>query len=99
MKHKSRSAKGRYLQNIVKQKIFKLYPSLTKKDIRTSMNGENSADIKLLTTQNEKNEIKLFLQKNNLISFFEDILGLVLAWSCFWSVQLVLTNIGKANRN
>ena len=54
MKHKSRSAKGRYLQNIVKQKIFKLYPSLTKKDIRTSMNGENSADIKLLTSTAKK---------------------------------------------
>ena len=49
MKQKSRTAKGRYLQNIVKDKIQKLYPALTKKDIRTSMTGENSADIKLLT--------------------------------------------------
>ncbi len=49
MKQKSRTAKGRYLQNIVKEKIIKLYPALTNKDIRTSNNGENSADIKLLT--------------------------------------------------
>ena len=49
MKQKSRTAKARYLQNLVKNRIIKLYPSLTKKDIRTSMTGENSADIKLLT--------------------------------------------------
>ena len=49
MKQKSRTAKARYLQNIVKDYIIKLYPSLTKKDIRTSLTGENSADIKLLT--------------------------------------------------
>jgi|TARA_R100001163_G_C5016930_1_gene160943 hypothetical protein len=49
MKQKSRTAKGRYLQNIVKEKIVTLFPVLTKKDIRTSMNGENSADIKLLS--------------------------------------------------
>jgi hypothetical protein len=49
MKQKSRTAKGRYLQNIVKDKIIELYPVLTKKDIRTSMVGENNADIKLLS--------------------------------------------------
>ena len=54
MKQKSRTAKGRYLQNIVKEHIVKLYPVLTKKDIRTSMNGENSADIKLLTSTAKK---------------------------------------------
>ncbi len=49
MKQKSRIQKARYLQNIVKDRIVKLYPALTKKDIRTSLTGENSADIKLLT--------------------------------------------------
>ena len=38
-----------YLQNLVRDRIVKLYPVLTKKDIRTSMVGENNADIKLLT--------------------------------------------------
>ena len=56
MKQKSRTAKGRYLQNIVKDKIQKLYPALTKKDIRTSMTGENSADIKLLTPKTNEAE-------------------------------------------
>ena len=37
MKNSSRKAKGRYLQNIVKQKIMDLYPALTSDDIRTSM--------------------------------------------------------------
>jgi hypothetical protein len=39
--------KSRYLQNLVKDRIIKLYPSLTKKDIRTSTTGENGADVKL----------------------------------------------------
>tara|TARA_R100001377_G_C3150751_1_gene96186 strand:- start:123 stop:467 length:345 start_codon:yes stop_codon:yes gene_type:complete len=49
MKQNSRKAKGRYLQNIVRDRIVKLYPSLTKKDIRTSTVGENGADVRLLT--------------------------------------------------
>ena len=49
MKNNSRQAKGRYLQNIVRDRIVKLYPVLTKKDIRTSTVGENGADVKLLT--------------------------------------------------
>jgi len=49
MKNNSRQAKGRYLQNIVRDRIVKLYPVLTKKDIRTSNTGENGADVRLLT--------------------------------------------------
>jgi len=48
MKNKSRAAKGRYLQNIVKNRIVQLYPVLTKTDIRTSTTGENGADVSLL---------------------------------------------------
>ena len=47
MKNSSRKAKGRYLQNIVKQKIINLYPVLGADDIRTSMSSEHGADIKL----------------------------------------------------
>ena len=54
MKQKSRIQKARYLQNIVKDRIVKLYPALTKKDIRTSTTGENGADVKLLTLQATK---------------------------------------------
>jgi len=49
MKDKSRKAKGRYLQNIVKQKIQDLYPVLGPDDIRTSMMSENGADVKLIS--------------------------------------------------
>ena len=49
MKNNSRQAKGRYLQNLVKDRNIKLYPFLTNKDIRTSMRSENGADVKLLT--------------------------------------------------
>ena len=49
MKNRSKQQKSRYLQNLVKDRIFELYPSLTKKDIRTSTTGENGADVKLLT--------------------------------------------------
>ena len=34
MNNKSRKAKGRYLQNIVRDKIIELYPVLTKEHIR-----------------------------------------------------------------
>jgi|TARA_R110002020_G_scaffold121376_3_gene275874 hypothetical protein len=47
MKPNSRKAKGRYLQNIVKERIIKLYPVLGKDDIRTSLMSETGADIKL----------------------------------------------------
>ena len=40
MNSKSRQAKGRYLQNIVKGKIQDLYPVLGPEDIRTSMRSE-----------------------------------------------------------
>tara|TARA_R110000803_G_scaffold192541_1_gene255400 strand:- start:397 stop:738 length:342 start_codon:yes stop_codon:yes gene_type:complete len=48
MKNKSRQAKGRYLQNIVKDKIVKLF-NLHPGDIRTSNTGENGEDVKLLS--------------------------------------------------
>lgn len=49
MKTKSRKAKGRYLQNIVRDRIIKLYPVLGKDDIRTSLMSESGADIKLMS--------------------------------------------------
>ena len=49
MNNKSRKAKGRYLQNIVRDKIIELYPVLTKEHIRCSMMSENGADVKLIT--------------------------------------------------
>jgi len=48
MNQNSRQQKARYLQNIVKDKIMKLF-NLTKKDIRTSNTGENGEDVKLLS--------------------------------------------------
>ena len=47
MKPNSRKAKGRYLQNIVRDRIIKLYPVLGKDDIRTSLMSEAGADVKL----------------------------------------------------
>ena len=47
MKPNSRKAKGRYLQNIVRDRIVKLYPVLGKDDIRTSLMSETGADVKL----------------------------------------------------
>ena len=49
MKNKSRQAKGRYLQNLVKDRIIKLYPLLTNKDIRTSQCVDNLNNQKLST--------------------------------------------------
>ena len=49
MKPNSRKAKGRYLQNIVKDRIIKLYPVLGKDDIRCAMMSENGADVQLTT--------------------------------------------------
>ena len=48
MKNKSREAKSRYLQNIVREKIIKLF-KLNPSDIRTSNTGENGEDVKLLS--------------------------------------------------
>jgi len=47
MKPNSRKAKGRYLQNIMRDRIIKLYPVLGKDDIRTSLMSETGADVKL----------------------------------------------------
>ena len=54
MKPNSRKAKGRYLQNIVKERIIKLYPVLGKDDIRTSLMSEAGADIKLTSHTSRK---------------------------------------------
>jgi len=48
MNNNSRKAKSRYLQNIVKDKIIKLF-NLNNSDIRTSNTGENGEDVKLLS--------------------------------------------------
>ena len=48
MNNTSRKAKSRYLQNIVKDKILKLF-NLTNADIRTSNTGEQGEDVKLLS--------------------------------------------------
>ena len=49
MNNKSRKQKGRYLQNLVRDRIFKLFPSLTKDDIRCSLMSESGADVKLMS--------------------------------------------------
>ena len=49
MNNKSRKAKARYLQNLVKERIMRLFPPLTKDDIRCAMMSENGADIKLMS--------------------------------------------------
>lgn len=48
MNNNSKKAKSRYLQNIFKDKIIKLF-NLTNSDIRTSNTGENREDVKLLS--------------------------------------------------
>ena len=48
MRNNSRKAKSRYLQNIVKDKIIKLF-KLNPGAIRTSNTGEGGEDIKLLS--------------------------------------------------
>lgn len=47
MTPKSAKAKGRSLQNLVRDKILEANPHLSKNDIRTAIMGENGADIKL----------------------------------------------------
>ena len=49
MNNKSRKAKGRILQNLVRDKIVKLFPVLGKDDIRTCLMSETGADIKLIS--------------------------------------------------
>ena len=53
MHNNSRKAKSRYLQNIVKEKILKLF-KLPSGAIRTSNTGENGEDIKLLSLTSKK---------------------------------------------
>ena len=53
MQQNSRKAKSRYLQNIVKEKIIKLF-KLPPGSIRTSNTGENGEDIKLLSLTSKK---------------------------------------------
>ena len=47
MKNDSKKAKARYLQNLVRDRICKLFPKLGPDDIRTSLMRENGADVKL----------------------------------------------------
>ena len=47
MKNDSKKAKARYLQNLVRDRICKLFPKLGPDDIRTSLMSENGADVKL----------------------------------------------------
>tara|TARA_R100000935_G_scaffold56156_1_gene87193 strand:- start:876 stop:1229 length:354 start_codon:yes stop_codon:yes gene_type:complete len=49
MKNDSKKAKARYLQNLVRDRIKKLFPKLGKEDIRCSLMSENGADVKLLS--------------------------------------------------
>ena len=53
MNNNSRKAKSRYLQNIVKDKIIKLF-KLNSGAIRTSNTGEGGEDIKLLSLTAKK---------------------------------------------
>ena len=53
MNNNSRKAKSRYLQNIVKEKILKLF-KLPSGAIRTSNTGEGGEDIKLLSLTSKK---------------------------------------------
>jgi len=54
MNNKSRKAKGRILQNLVRDKVQKLFPSLGKDDIRTSLMSEAGADVKLISLMARK---------------------------------------------
>ncbi len=54
MNNKSRKAKGRILQNLVRDKVQKLFPSLGRDDIRTSLMSENGADVKLISLMARK---------------------------------------------
>ena len=54
MKNESKKAKARYLQNLVRDRIKKLFPSLGPDDIRTSLMSENGADVKLTSLMARK---------------------------------------------
>ena len=53
MKNSSRKAKSRYLQNIVKDKVIKLF-NLDPGAVRTSNTGEGGEDLKLLSLTAKK---------------------------------------------
>jgi len=53
MKNSSRKAKSRYLQNIVKDKVIKLF-KLDPGAVRTSNTGEGGEDLKLLSLTAKK---------------------------------------------
>ena len=73
MNNKSRKAKGRVLQNLVRDKIIKLFPVLGKDDIRTSLMSEAGADVKLISLTARK----LFPLNNKIISSYFIPLSLV----------------------
>tara|TARA_R100000458_G_C8187921_1_gene182660 strand:+ start:174 stop:506 length:333 start_codon:yes stop_codon:yes gene_type:complete len=50
MKTKSRKAKGRRLQNFVRDKILKTFKHLKTVDVRVAIMGESGADIKMSKT-------------------------------------------------
>ena len=54
MNNKSRKAKGRYLQNLVRDRVIKLFPSLTKDDISCALMSEPGADVKLTSLTSRK---------------------------------------------
>ena len=47
MKQSSRRRKGKFLQNLVRDKILKNFPHLKRKDVDVANTGENGRDIKL----------------------------------------------------
>lgn len=47
MKPKSAKAKGRNLQNLVRDKILEFFPFLVNEDVKTAIMGEKGSDIKL----------------------------------------------------
>ena len=49
MKNDSKKAKARYLQNLVRDRIKKLFPKLGPEDIRCSLMSENGADVKIMS--------------------------------------------------
>ena len=66
MNNKSRKAKARFLQNLVRDRIMKLFPSLTKDDIRCAMMSEGGADIKLQSLTAIKTERSTKQSINNI---------------------------------
>ena len=71
MKPNSRKAKGRYLQNIVRDRIIKMFPRLTKDDIRCSMMSENGADVKLTSMMARRLFPYYKIQWKNPISHYQ----------------------------